>query len=502
METRYSDDILELRNISKSFPGVNALKNINFTVKKGEIHALAGENGAGKSTLMKILAGSYQRDSGDIVIDGKNIIQNSISIAEENGIAIIYQELNLMNNLSVAENLCVGKQPKRHGIVDWVAINREADDLVKKLRLPITDVSAKVRSLSLAHQQMVEIAKAVGKNAKLVIMDEPTSSLTANETAMLFRIMRDLKNDGVSIIFITHRLDEIFEVADRVTVMRDGEHIGTMLVQDIDKQKLIEMMVGREMKQQYPQRKSSIGGVRLHVENLSDGVKIKGISFDLKEGEVLGFTGLVGAGRTETMRLLFGADKKKTGTVSKNGEIINIRKPGDSVKNGFAFITEDRKTEGLFLAMPISKNIVMASLDKIKKHHLLSLKKEKDISNEFVDSLKIATSSINKKVCFLSGGNQQKTIVARWLNTDADIIIMDEPTRGIDVGAKREIYEIINNLVSQGKSIIVVSSEMEEIMGICDRIIVMSEGKITGEVEKKDFSQKIISEFSIGGMTS
>ena len=501
MEKTAAENILELRNISKSFPGVKALSGVSFAVRRGEIHVIAGENGAGKSTLMKILSGSYQRDEGEIIIDGVKLEHNSIRIAEENGIAIIYQELNLMKNLTVAENIFVGRQPRTGKLVDWKRMREEARDLLDKLSIPIPDINARIRELSIAQQQMVEIAKAVGRDVKIVIMDEPTSSLTNKETDMLFNIMRDLKSRGVSVLFITHRLDEIFKVSDRITIMRDGAHIATVKTQDIDKAHLIEMMVGREMKQQYPQRNTIDNKeICLKVEGLSDGNRIKDISFELCRGEVLGFTGLVGAGRTEIMRLLFGADKKTSGRIVKNGKEITIRNPGDSVRNGFAFITEDRKSEGLFMSMAISRNIVMASLDKIKKRRLLNEKQEKRIAGEYVKSLRIVTPGVNQKVCFLSGGNQQKTIVARWLNTNADIIIMDEPTRGIDVGAKREIYEIINSLVEAGKAIIVISSEMEEIMGICDRIIVIHEGEIAGEVERDSFSQKVISEYSIGGM--
>lgn len=500
MEKTASENILELKNISKSFPGVKALSDVSFAIRRGEIHVIAGENGAGKSTLMKILSGSYQRDGGEIVVDGISIENNSIRSAEEHGIAIIYQELNLMRNLTVAENLFVGRHPLKSGTVDWRKMRSDAEALLKKLAIPIADVNARVRTLSIAQQQMIEIAKAVSRDVKLVIMDEPTSSLTAKETDMLFNIMRDLKARGVAVIFITHRLDEIFTISDSITVMRDGTHIATVRTADIDKPRLIEMMVGREMKQQFPQREHrAMNEVCLKVEGLSNGGKIRDISFNLQKGEVLGFTGLVGAGRTEIMRLLFGVDRKTAGTITKDGKVINIRNPGDSVKNGFAFITEDRKSEGLFMSMSISRNIVMASLDKIKKWFMLNKKLEKYIAQKFVDSLRIVTPNVDQKVCFLSGGNQQKTIVARWLNTNADIIIMDEPTRGIDVGAKREIYEVINSLVAQGKAIIVISSEMEEIMGICDRIIVIHEGCIAGELAREEFSQKTISEYAIGG---
>lgn len=356
--------------------------------------------------------------------------------------------------------------------------------------------------MSIAQQQMIEIAKAVSAHAKLVIMDEPTSSLATHETKLLFEIINRLRDNGVAIIFITHRLDEIFEISDRVTVMRDGCSIGTCDTGDITKAELITMMIGREMTKQFPVRHAVIGEELLRLDNISDGKKVKGVSFAVARGEVLGFAGLVGAGRTETMRMVFGADKRRTGKIFINGKEIRIRSPKDSVKNKIAFVTENRKEEGLLLAKSVRQNIVMAALSKIRTKYLLNYKKEQEYSKKYIEDMNISTPSENKQVMFLSGGNQQKVVVAKWLMSDSEVIILDEPTRGIDVGAKHEIYELINQLAEAGKAIIVVSSDMEEILGISDRILVMYEGEITGEVKREEFSQHIISEYQIGGKRS
>ena len=491
---------LEMQHIFKSFGGVHALRDVSFTAYEGKVNVLMGENGAGKSTLMRILAGAIQGDSGEIFIDGQKVNIYDPSSSRTAGIAMIYQELNLVPQLTVEANMYLGNEwTSVAGFVRIKDSKNKAQALLDEYDLGI-DARVEVSTLSIAQQQMLEIAKAIASDAKIIVMDEPTSSLTSKEVQSLFRIIRRLTEENRTVIYISHRMEEVFDIGNYVTVMRDGTHIATVRTADIDKPRLIEMMVGREMKQQFPQREHrAMNEVCLKVEGLSNGGKIRDISFNLHKGEVLGFTGLVGAGRTEIMRLLFGVDRKTAGTITKDGKVINIRNPGDSVKNGFAFITEDRKSEGLFMSMSISRNIVMASLDKVKKWFMLNKKLEKYIAQKFVDSLRIVTPNVDQKVCFLSGGNQQKTIVARWLNTNADIIIMDEPTRGIDVGAKREIYEVINSLVAQGKAIIVISSEMEEIMGICDRIIVIHEGCIAGELAREEFSQKTISEYAIGG---
>ncbi|MEG1061971.1 MAG: sugar ABC transporter ATP-binding protein, partial [Oscillospiraceae bacterium] len=476
-------EILKLTRVNKQFPGVKALTDVDFSLLKGEVHALVGENGAGKSTLMKILSGVYTKDSGTIEFDGNQVEMISPKFSEKLGISIIYQELNLFNRVTVAENVFMGRYPMKNGLVDWKKMNEDAEALFDMFDIQI-DVKQMLRNISLAQQQIVEIIKAVSINAKVVIMDEPTSSLTSSETEVLFRIIRTLKDRGVAIIFITHRLDEIYAICDRMTILRDGCYIGTREVSSITKSEMIAMMIGRELKQQYPQRNVKTGDIAIEVKNLSDHLgKVKDVSFKAYKGEVLGFAGLVGAGRTETMRLIFGADKKASGEIYINGKQVSIDSPRDATKFKVGLLTENRKEEGLFLKSTVRVNMVIVALQKILKWNMFfDFSKEKAFSEEYVKKLNVATPSINQRVMFLSGGNQQKVVLAKWLFSDSEIVIFDEPTRGIDVGAKREIYEIINNLVENGKVVIVVSSEMEEIIGISDRILVMHEGKISGEV--------------------
>lgn len=490
--------MLALEHVSKAFPGVKALDDVNLSVYRGEIHALIGENGAGKSTLMKILSGAYKKDSGTILFDGAEVSIDSPYTAEKLGIAIIYQELNLINALTVAENIYLAKQPQKNGVIQWGKMFSDGKALLDAIGIDV-DVKAKVGDLSIAQKQLVEIAKSIACNAKLVIMDEPTSSLTLDETKILMNVMRKIKAEGNSVIFITHRLDEVFQICDRLTVLRDGKYIGSKEVNETKRSELISMMVGRELTQQYPQKNCEIGDVYLRVDNLGDGNKIRSVSFEVRSGEILGFAGLVGSGRTETMRLVFGADRKKSGTLTCKGDIIKINSPIDSIKNRFGFVTENRKEEGLFLSFTCRFNMTVAAMKKILKHGIFSTRLENEVAGSFVEQLKIVTPSSNRRVSFLSGGNQQKVVLAKWLLSDAEIMILDEPTRGIDVGAKFEIYEIINQLAEQGKAVIVISSEMEEILGICDRIIVMSNGEIAGEVKKSDFSQEKISSYAIGG---
>lgn len=494
-----TETILELRKINKAFPGVKALTDVELMLKKGEVLALVGENGAGKSTLMKILSGAYKKDSGSIIFDGKEVEIQSPIHSEELGIAIIYQELNLIQRITVAENVYLGRYPEHNGVIQWKQMYEDSQKLINELGINI-DVHKMLREMSLAEQQLIEIVKAVSTNAKVVIMDEPTS-LSQSETELLFDIIRKLKEKGTSIIFITHRLDEIYAVCDRMTILRDGCYIGSRDVKDVTKNEMIEMMIGRKLTNQYPSRESVIGETVLEVKNISDGGKrVKNVSFQAHSGEVLGFAGLVGAGRTETMRMIFGADKKISGEIFIRGKAVDIRSPRDAIRNGIGFVTENRKEEGLFLRSSIKVNTVMVALKKILKAGLyFDFKKEKAYAEEYVKKLHTATSSVNKRVMFLSGGNQQKVVLAKWLLSDADIIILDEPTRGIDVGAKREIYEIINELVAEKKVVIVVSSDMEEVIGICDRIIVMHEGVISGEVLKESFSQSTIGQLSVGG---
>lgn len=498
-----NEELITLKGICKEFPGVKALSNVSFSLRAGEIHGLVGENGAGKSTLMKILSGAYKKDSGTILVDGKETEIGSPHISEELGIAIIYQELNLFGNLSVAENIFLNRQPVRGGILDWRELNRKAQELFEQLGIHNIDVTQKVSRFSVAQQQLIEIAKAMSHNARVVIMDEPTSSLTEQETEILFRIMHRLKAQGNAVVFITHRLGELFAVTDRMTVLRDGQVIGTRNTADISRDELISMMIGRVLTQQFPTRDNNIGDVVFSVENLSDeNGRVKDLSFNVRSGEVLGFTGLVGAGRTETMRLIFGVDKKRSGKLYKSGKEIHINTPRDAIANRIGFVTEDRKSEGLLLPFSCRFNTTLVALKKVKKNGILSMKLDRQAADSYRDSLRIVTPGMDQRVGQLSGGNQQKVVLAKWLFSDADIIIMDEPTRGVDVGAKREIYEIINKLTQENKAVIVVSSEMEEVMGICDRIYIMCEGKISKELPRRDFSQKLISKYSIGGCES
>lgn len=493
-------DILKLSGINKEFPGVKALTDISFSLRKGEVHALVGENGAGKSTLMKILSGAYTKDSGTIEFEGKQVEITSPKFSEELGIATIYQELNLIRRITVAENVYLGRYPKKNGLIDWKEVNKKAKELFDSFDIDI-DVTKQLRSISIAEQQIVEIIKAVSMNAKVVIMDEPTSSLTTRETEILFRIIRTLKARGTAMIFITHRLDEIYAICDRMSIMRDGCYVGTRDVASITKEEMIAMMIGRELTQQYPPRNVKLGEVVFEAKHLDDGgYRVKDVSFSVRGGEVLGFAGLVGAGRTETMRLIFGADKKVSGQILIDGKEVRIENPRDAIANKIGFVTENRKEEGLFLRSTVRMNTVMVALKKILKMNLFfDFKKEKEVAEDYVRKLNTVTPHVNQRVMFLSGGNQQKVVLAKWLYSDSRIIIFDEPTRGIDVGAKREIYEIINKLAEAGKVVIVVSSEMEEVMGITDRILIMHEGVIAGELRKEEYTQEKITEFAVGG---
>lgn len=490
--------VLALEHVNKSFPGVKALSDVSLNIYRGEVHALCGENGAGKSTLMKILSGAYKKDSGTIRLDGHEVTIESTKASEKMGISIIYQELNQVNGLTVAENIFLGRQPRKNGRILWKKMYDDAAKLLERLQIHL-DVKEKTGRLTIAQRQLVEIAKAVSMDARVVIMDEPTSSLTSAETEILFAIIKTLKEAGTAVIFITHRMDEIYQICDRLSVLRDGCYVGSGLISEISRAELIKMMIGRELKQQYPERFVDIGDEILRVEDLADGKQIQNISFSLKKGEVLGFAGLVGAGRTETMRMLFGIDKKEKGKIFINNREVRIQNPMDSIRYKIGFVTENRKEEGLLLNMSCSFNTTLAALEKLKNHGALSLGREKEIAEEYVNKLRIVTPSVSQKAGLLSGGNQQKVVLAKWLFTDCDIVILDEPTRGIDVGAKREIYEIINQLAADGKGVIVVSSEMEEVMGICDRILVMREGRISGEIQRDAFSQQKISEYAIGG---
>ncbi|MDP3446763.1 MAG: sugar ABC transporter ATP-binding protein [Eubacteriales bacterium] len=471
----------EVRNISKSFPGVKALDSVSMSINRGEVRALVGENGAGKTTLMKVLNGNYKADSGALFIDGCEVCITDPTVAAHMGISIIFQELNLVNGLSIAENIFAGRLSEGGRPIRWREIRKKAKEYLDRIGFNI-DPKIEVGKLSVAGKQMVEIAKALSYNAQLILMDEPSASLTQNELEKLFAIIRDLKQKGIAVIYISHRLEEIFSICDSVTVMRDGEIIGTSSVQDVTKNRLVEMMVGREINQAFPQREHHIQEEVLRVENLMrKGGKAK-ISFNLHRGEVLGIAGLVGAGRTEAMRALYGVDYIAGGSVFVKGKKLQSSSPRAAKDAGIAFLTEDRKDEGLTIDFSIKSNIVMANLKKIVGRLFLSNAKENAIADEYIQAIKIKTPSRTQKVLNLSGGNQQKVVVAKWFNTDSDIIIMDEPTRGIDVGAKYEIYEIINDLVSHGKAVIMISSELPEVLGMSDRVLVMKSDAIVAEL--------------------
>ncbi len=493
-------EILVMKDIVKTFPGVKALKGVDLNVKYGEIHALMGENGAGKSTLMKCLIGIHPPTSGQIYFEG-NLIENySTSDALKMGIAMIHQELSPVEHRSIMENIWLGREPKtKLGLVDHKKMYEMTKDVLKLIDFN-EDPKTLVASLTVANMQMIEIAKALSYNAKLIIMDEPTSALTNKEIEQLFSIMRRLRENGKSIIYISHKLDEIYEICDRITVYRDGQYIGDGDTKDINVNELIKMMVGREVNEMFPKVTCDIGDVKLEVKNLCYGRKFKDVSFDVKKGEILGIAGLVGAGRTEVIETIFGIREKSSGQIYVDGNEVRIKTPADAKQNKMALLTEDRRSTGIFPMLTVFQNVIIANIQKyIKKTGLLNHKKAIEDTNEFVKAISIKTPSIYQKVENLSGGNQQKVLVARWLLTNPEILFLDEPTRGIDVGAKAEIHRLITNLAGQGKSIIMVSSELPEVMGMSDRIVIMHEGKVTGILDNtKDLTQEEIMRYATG----
>jgi len=482
--------ILSLKDIVKLFPGVVALNNVSMDFYPGEIHAIVGENGAGKSTFIKTITGAHAPDGGTITIDGETYRSMTPALARKHGIECIYQEFNLIDVLSAAENICYGEKMGR--LVNQKAMNEKAEKIFADFGVDINP-STLVRDLTPGHMQIVEIAKAVSKNARILILDEPTAPLSLAEVDILMSIVRKLKHDGVSIIYISHRLDEIFTLTDKVSVLRDGEYITTLNTAETTRPELIKYMVGREMTQTFPARNAAIGDVALEVKNLT-GNGVKNISFQVRKGEILGISGLVGAGRTEIMKVIFGAEKKQWGEVLVNGKPAEIKSPRDAMhKYGIGMCPEDRKREGCFLGETISWNLVYNILGDISRLGVIDSKKEKEIADYYGNSMRIKAPNLDKtKVLTLSGGNQQKVVVGKALAANADIIIFDEPTRGIDVGAKYEIYELMNGLVEQGKAIIMVTSDMEELLGMSDRIVVFGERCLAGELEKAEFSQERI----------
>jgi ribose transport system ATP-binding protein len=487
-----SDNILELKHITKLYPGVVALNDVSLEVRRGEILALVGENGAGKSTLIKTCSGAITPTQGEIVINGKSFTGMTPQTSEQNGIGVIYQEFNLVGDLSVAENIFLGRAIRKGMVIDLKAMEKESKKILDSLNIKINPKTL-VKTLSVGYQQMVEIAKAVSQNAKLLIMDEPSAPLTSAEVEAMFAIVDKLKAGGVSIIYISHRLDEIFRLADRITILRDGQYVTTLNTDETNKDELVKYMVGRQLTEVYPKRDE----ICVKDEVIFEAVNVSGngdknISFKIHRGEVLGLGGLVGAGRTEFAELMFGMRQKTAGKFIFKGKEISPKTPKDAIELGIGLVPEDRKKEGALLGMSIRCNINMPIYQRISKGTVINEKKEEEIAQTYRKEISIKTPTLDQLVKNLSGGNQQKVILAKWLAADSELLIFDEPTRGIDIGAKQEIYTLINHLVEQGKTVLMISSEMEELMGMSDRILILAEGNMTGELNKSEFDQERI----------
>ncbi|MBN1777595.1 MAG: sugar ABC transporter ATP-binding protein [Clostridiales bacterium] len=489
-----NDVILTMKGIDKSFPGVHALDHVDFEVRKGEVHALMGENGAGKSTLMGVLTGIFSKDAGTITYEGKEVYYASPREAQTAGIVIVHQELNMMGHLTVAQNIFIGREWKKGPLIDDARMNEEARKLFALLKIDINPRETMSR-LTVGKQQMCEIAKAISHEAKIIIFDEPTAALTDTEIEQLFNIIRDLRQKQYGIVYISHRMDEIKQITDRVTVMRDGQKVGTLITSECTKDDIVHMMVGRVIYEE-PKTHSRVPAdapVVLKAEHLYAGRMVQDVSFELRKGEILGFSGLMGAGRTDTARALFGADPRESGDVYVEGKKVNIRSPQDAVREGIGYLSEDRKRFGVVLEKTVAQNSTLASLRHYVKYlGMIDRAAERKVSQEMVKALKTKTPSVDQLVMDLSGGNQQKVVVGKWLISKSKILIFDEPTRGIDVGAKQEIYELMNRLVKEGKSIIMISSEMQEILRMSDRIVVMCEGKKTAEFDIAEATQEKI----------
>lgn len=488
--------LLEMKGISKSFGKVQALKDVNFNLRGGEVHALVGENGAGKSTLMKILTGIYARDTGTVIVDGKEVNYTNTKQSQDDGIAIVHQELNMMNELTVAENIFIGREKTNGLIIDDKALNLKAKELIDLLGVDINPKS-KVGDISVGKQQMVEIIKAISSNARIIVFDEPTTALTETEIEELFKIINDLKAKGIGIVYISHRMAEIGIITDRITVMRDGEYVGTVDTPETSKDEIINMMVGRVIYED-PKTKSDVkegAPVVLEVKNLSSGKLVRDVSFKLHKGEILGISGLMGSGRTELALAIFGAEKKD-GQIFVRGKEEKIRTTDDAVKLGIGYLSEDRRQYGLVTDFDVANNVAMCSYEKFKKGPLIDDKKIDKVALEYKDELSIKFGDIKQAVKTLSGGNQQKVVIAKWLERESDILIFDEPTKGIDVGAKSEIYTLMSRLVSEGKSIIMISSELPEILRMSDKIMVMCEGRKTAEIPIEEATQEKILKYA------
>ena len=496
-----SEYVVELKNVTKRFPGVVALKSMSIGIRPGEIHGLIGENGAGKSTLIKVLTGVHNPEEGEIFVDGeKKVFRNPVQ-SREAGIACVYQELNIVPQLPVVDNVFMGRAVKKGLLLDYPRMYKEAEDALKTLGHPEIDVKMEAGKLGTGLQQMVEIAKAVSLEAKLIIMDEPTSSLGKEEIAQLMEVVRSLKARGVAILFVSHKLEELFELCDRVTVMRDGEHIVTEDIENMTEDSLINAMVGRTLDNLYPKEFGEKGEVWLEAKNINEAGVLHDVSFKCHAGQITGFAGLVGAGRTEAMRAIFGADKIDSGEIYVKGEKVTIKNPKDAIKRKIAFLTEDRKGQGLVLGQNVRTNLILANMKGFSNGPFLDEGRIQKSGEEMVKSLKIKTPNLDEVVGQLSGGNQQKVVIGKWVNIDADIFIFDEPTRGIDVGAKIEVYRVMNDLVKAGKCVIMVSSELPEILAMSDHVVVMRGGRVMANVERdsKHFNSDDIMKAAWGG---
>ena len=490
---------IEMRGIDKSFGSNQVLKDAGFLLKDGEVHALMGENGAGKSTLMKILTGVYTKDAGTIYVDGQEVSYKNPQEAEKAGIVFIYQELNVLFDLTVEENLFMGKEiTKKFGVCDKKAMRAKAQEIMDRMGVKIP-VNAVMSDLSVGQQQMVEICKALMVDAKVIIMDEPTAALTQIETEALFEVMNALRKKGVSIVYISHRMEEIFELCDRITILRDGQYIGTRNICDITMDDVVQMMIGREIGERFPKRESSIGEEVFRVEGLTHEKLFRDVNFSVRAGEVLGVSGLMGAGRTEIMQAIFGNLPVVSGKVFIEGKEVSIKNPRQAIAAGIGFITEDRKTEGLLLEKSIAENIELANLNKVSKRSVLSRKQGAELVKRGIEEFRIKCFGPEHECGNLSGGNQQKVVLAKWIYTDPKILILDEPTRGVDIGAKKEIYNVINEMAAKGVAVIMVSSELPEVLGMSDRIMVVHEGHITGIIDAEGADQAKVMTLATGG---
>jgi ribose transport system ATP-binding protein len=491
---------LQMQGISKSFPGVQALSSVDFTVAKGEIHALVGENGAGKSTLMKILTGALPKDEGNIRLRGRAVEINNPGDAQKLGISMIHQELSLIPYLTVGQNIFLGREPRTrlNAVIDWKQLYAQAQVLLDQLNLKV-DARASVQDLSIAERQMVEVAKALSFKADLIAMDEPTSSLTDRETEILFEVMRSFKERELSIIFISHRLEEVFEISDRITVLRDGEAIGTQPTAELDDDQVVRMMVGRQLGDLYPKDDLERGAVVLEAHGLEEGRELKNVDVSLRAGEIVGIAGLAGAGRTALAETLFGVRPAIKGQVKISGRGVKLQHPGQAIKYRMGFVPEDRKQQGLFLNMAVRENLTISAMGEVSRFSFINFRRADKMAKEFVEKLKIRTPSIRQLVRNLSGGNQQKVIIARWLTLKPRILILDEPTRGIDVATKAEIHALMNDLAKEGVAVMMVSSDLPEVLGVSDRILVMRNGKVVAEFSRKEANQDKVMLAATGG---